>query len=889
MSNRDDNLGPPLSWDPGQAKAGLVATGHSFSVFLSPLFSGRRFCEMLQAYFLSGWAFLLPYLATYLLYSALQWPVNPSHDGTSRLSSLPIPSLLHVYWMLHAIHAALAIVCMVLSAGPKSAPPGTFSFSANIERLRGLLPWFCLLLILWIPGMYLEWPSDPWEHLRRTNEWAIYDVVGSHSAGYKSFYFLSYSAVAWLPPKLLLPWMNVYYVACCLLLAWQYYRLALVVGLSRPWAFLFVTTNLVTFGNTCFSFYRYYGLSSTVFSQLGAVALTRIVLDACASTESTQVSQGGNQSAPVGRRCNRDWIGHLRAWWGPGLSVLALIGLIGFNHVQGLGIAMLGAGAVITWRLLQWRKSAAWWLLAGTLCLSLATVLGWPKHALVESSFRAGGWLSTWYGFNLTSLSSPAAARAELILGAFGLLNLGAAIWLVRRGHIAGWFTLFPLVALTTPMVALPFANMLAASDVSRIVTFHRMLFAVPSGLALCCWLNLYLSGPSDRNRTRNWGFCGLVAALLALVAISPAAPGLNRFWNLISVVPADLQLAGPVARLSDPVGFSDHRTPTTPVTPAALMNLSVTINPRAFQFRDRPIWDVPADSLRESIGMLEVSQPPDRREEALLMVDTTAAGATAWKDRGETAHTMVKFDDRFAPAAVVQNHRGKSAEVFHLPPVAIDPNQAFRIEANVRQIDGPSAGCLFAVAWLDAQGQLLESNVAAPAGAGNPDGWLNGTYSYFGPMGKPTPRGWTLYRKSFGPGKGAHIPAEARYVRLGVLLNPQSIQGAVLQVAGIRMWNARDIASKDDGAFQVLRDPFVLLPVYQTYWSSASQAAQFSGHWSPQLVAFSLSGGRELRLKAGQLGVPVILAAPAGERWPQPDGASPSSSMSPPEVRSNN
>ena len=33
--------------------------------------------RQLVAYFRSGWAFLIPYLAAYLLYAWLKWPVNP--------------------------------------------------------------------------------------------------------------------------------------------------------------------------------------------------------------------------------------------------------------------------------------------------------------------------------------------------------------------------------------------------------------------------------------------------------------------------------------------------------------------------------------------------------------------------------------------------------------------------------------------------------------------------------------------------------------------------------------------------------------------------------------------------------------------------------------------
>jgi hypothetical protein len=75
---------------------------------------------MLQNYFRSGWAFLIPYLAAYLLYAWLKWPVNPegvvkavSETGpvVSSRSSV-VPSLLHLYWFLHAIHFCLGVLAI---------------------------------------------------------------------------------------------------------------------------------------------------------------------------------------------------------------------------------------------------------------------------------------------------------------------------------------------------------------------------------------------------------------------------------------------------------------------------------------------------------------------------------------------------------------------------------------------------------------------------------------------------------------------------------------------------------------------------------------------------------------------------------------------------------
>ena len=97
--------------------------------------SGSRSGATLRAYFRSGWAFLIPYLAAYLLYAWLKWPVNPASGGeglvkvisesagalpSTALSSPPftftltslVPPLLHVYWFLHALHLILGAIAL---------------------------------------------------------------------------------------------------------------------------------------------------------------------------------------------------------------------------------------------------------------------------------------------------------------------------------------------------------------------------------------------------------------------------------------------------------------------------------------------------------------------------------------------------------------------------------------------------------------------------------------------------------------------------------------------------------------------------------------------------------------------------------------------------------
>ena len=115
---------------------------------------------ILLAYFRSGWIFLLPYLAEYFLYGWLNWPANP---GTGSR----IPPLLHVYWATHAAHLALALFAL-----------GRWFQDHRPADLRALLPWVLLAVIFLLPGAYLEFPADPWEHYARMNRWQGNAVIG---------------------------------------------------------------------------------------------------------------------------------------------------------------------------------------------------------------------------------------------------------------------------------------------------------------------------------------------------------------------------------------------------------------------------------------------------------------------------------------------------------------------------------------------------------------------------------------------------------------------------------------------------------------------------------------------------------------------------------------
>jgi hypothetical protein len=483
----------------------------------------------------------MPYLFFYLLYYWRKWPVNPGSGGH-------IPSLLHVYWALHAIHVILGLLALRTwrqdaTLNPALSPSNGSQRSALSSQLStpsrppsdlwplisGLLPWALLALIFYIPGVYLEFPSDPWEHLRRINDCLNHQTLTLYKF---SGYFLAFSFLGRIPADRQLLWLNIYYTGICLLLCWQYYRLALAVSLGERASLVFVILQTVLFGNTVFSFYRYYGISSSIYAQLGAVALIRLGID-FAQQPSTRPT------------C-----------WLKTLGIAALLALLtAFNHVQGLGIAALGLAAVAVWRSLKWKRSMLWWLALAALILSVATLHWWPHHRSLDRIYRPSGWLTSWDGFNLFSPSSPAEDRALQILGFLGVINLAAGLLLLmRRNHVVGWLTVMPLLALSLPFVAIPLTGVLTQYDrSSTIITFHRMLFAIPSGLALICLGKeiLYMRTKSVcisnllSSLYRHASFGITVLTILAFTTTPASGPYYNKAWHTLMKTSDDLAMRG--------------------------------------------------------------------------------------------------------------------------------------------------------------------------------------------------------------------------------------------------------------------------------------------------------------------------------------------------------
>ena len=771
---------------------------------------------------------------------------------------------------------------------PPAFPPALVSQFSNfpLSRFLPVFPWLLLALIFYIPGVYLEWPSDPWEHLRRINEWRVLDTVGAHSSWVKSAYFIPYSLLSWCIGLRQLFWLDFYYTGICLLLCWQYYRFSRACGLGERASMVFVIIQALLFGNNIFSFYRYYGISSSIYAQLGAVALTRIVLEFAAQGTKLEKIRRPVREKDAERPKDTSAPPHLESllilssstspllpifpsskprpsfWHLPSLALLlssslALFILTAFNHPQGLGIAGLGIAAVIVWRLIEWKRSALWWLIGGTLIVNALFLWFYPRPAIIET-YRAQGWLNAWYGFNILDLSSPAGDRMLQIVSAFGLVNLTAGLFLFRRNQVVGWLVVTPPLLLIAPSIAVPFVQAIARrGDVSDILTFQRLLFAIPTGLAFVGLGEHLLHRPRSRNIGCNpqYKTAPMIAIACCIVAVlttvSSSSPAYNRTWHASLALPNDLMLRDVVSQFEAVIFDQRHTTKTKIITNQAGTALLAYDSNLIGTSRSRKIGLPPQDSISATLEFLGVETTnnipqlpsPTKANEGHglgmglnLVADPFACDPNAWIALGRhPAEFAIAISDLPSVTTALQNPVGIAAFAFTSSAIPIAGSKSYQLEMSAKQVDDNKANVYLAVIWYDANGKLLKSDTVRPEGAGKPRGWDNGPYSYFGLVSEPAPKMWTTYATSFGLHESASIPVNARFVRVGALLNYNATPLAQVQLTDVRL--VEKSTPEIDFA----------LPKATSSYTPNSQAALLSTHWPSQQSIVDRGGTKEI------------------------------------------
>jgi hypothetical protein len=808
-------------------------------------------CSMLLwSYFRSGWAFFISYLAVYLLYAWLKWPINPTLVGAGGVEQGArgwVPCLLHVYWAMHAIHIALAAIALrawwkesilnlkpSTSTGARGALPSSTAH-LSLDTLYRLLPWLCLALIFWIPGIYLEWPADSWEHLQRIAVWSTREQVLHHPEFNKSAYFLIYGiAYSGLAEPLIL--LRCYHTAICLLLGWQYYRLARTLTWETHWAFGFVLINVILFGNSTFSFYRYYSLSSSITAQIFAIALIRLALMRARSHETILERIRNGPSSPTSAM--RD-----------GFIALALLTLIYWHHRQGLAIAALGVASVCAWSIIT-RLDRKWLMvvLGGGFLLNMAVFAWWPRHPLVAEEYVTKGWLTAWHTYNFSPWSASG-IKSWQILGLLGVADLFCAGMLLRKSRASSWLTLGTPFWLCMPIFTLPIANSIAQHGPSAVLALHRLFFAIPGGLSMVAVLRECM-----RNDTRQRLLvlsCAL-AALAALMIPPPDRKGYNRTWNLLSVPPDDLSLQeirSPLSTVLRDASASERILAAAPITFAQCNGAG---SPDSFN--QRIDWTPRASRHQSLLALLR-----NYSVSVAAQDNPPALDSTDWKTIEGMPPEPASVDWFGAGrTTMLENRLGQRCDLLSNTQFPLEPGRTYTAEAIIRRKGSLAIGaCYLSVAWYDLSDTWLDSASPSPNGASAPTGWDNGAYSYFGLHGTAPPEKWTIYRKSFGADTDTAIPTNASAFRLLARLNYDQRPTAQFQIVSFRVWERKQNDQTLDGIFPLDERLRVRLPEPLLVHTAHSVAAIASNHWLAQQVALDLSGTQEITDAAHHARVP--------------------------------
>jgi hypothetical protein len=327
---------------------------------------------------------------------------------------------------------------------------------------RAFLPhclfFFCLSALFFLPGAYLEYPSDPWEHFRRIFAWQNFSEVRGNPLWYKFAYFFNYTWVNTLAVsdrRLAADALSAFWQ---LLLAWQFYRLSKQFAPSRALAALQVIGVFALFGHGIFSF-RYYALSSTPLAFIAYLGCLIVFLQLRA--------------------------GQTRWSLGTGVQVACYLLLIAANHFQellllgvsALAIAIESRGGFLKYR---WRIGLCFvvcWVLSFVLMREPSVRELIQKGILSARAYDPflGGWLSKWGVFRVWK---PGGHYFQT-LGIHGVLSIGLAAFAYRRFPQIAALTLTPFLLLFFP----PFV--IALTLLTELPNSYRVLYAFPTSFIL--------------------------------------------------------------------------------------------------------------------------------------------------------------------------------------------------------------------------------------------------------------------------------------------------------------------------------------------------------------------------------------------------------------------
>jgi len=426
--------------------------------------------------FEEGWRFFVPYLLPYLAYRAL--------GGSTAL-------------LRTGFEAGHVAVCLLLLRFAWQRRARVSPWDAAF--------WAALAVLLTLPGAYLEFPSDPWEHVRRIYAWDNIATLDRNGFGDRFSYFWNWTRIGRLAPVHRRPALALLSGFYQLLLAYQLHRVARRLGASPAWAKVQVLAAVMLFGHY-FSFFRYFALAST---SLAYVAYLRALISGLDLAE--------------GRRTSL-------------LDVVWVLLLMRFDHQQELVllcVSSLGLLGHFLWRLpatRSWLTRALPGIGIGAILLLTAWLLRGPVEDYPPRAFF-------------------------VVLGVHGIAAQLVAILFWRRFGALSTLCLLPTLLLAFPptAAAIPWG----APDVDQR---WRLMLAFPTSFALIAALRVGLSWARRRaGAGAERGLAVVAAAALIAVSLRPESPYRGRLWFVLHQPSPDLSL-GFVDETAQ--WFAEHRGP---------------------------------------------------------------------------------------------------------------------------------------------------------------------------------------------------------------------------------------------------------------------------------------------------------------------------------------
>ena len=440
--------------------------------------------QQLLSYLKTGWLFFIPYLSLYI--TAWYFEINKG-------------ILLKSYYFLHIFHL-LGYSYLIY-------------INFNNLNLRQLLFWVSIATFFFVPGAYLEYPSDALEHVRRIFQWEHLHKVHDGIAHYKFSYFWTYSLISFTEPVNYKTFLDVYYSFIGLILTFQFYKLGKKTIKSDLWTKVSLVILIITYGNSSFSFYRYYALSSTMLCLVGFLVFLNALISYNTKYKNKSI---------------------LFMFLGFILAV--------FNHPQSVLLVFSSCVSFYCYSICLKRgnPSGLYYILKVGIFIFIIsflcyiTILGNEFHQVIEKINSSNNWLYPWGGFKIlsTNLDYTGPKRFLQILGLLGILNLFFAILLLRKNELLAWISIAPVLLLLYPPFSIALAYTL--EKWSTIINYHRILLVIPSGFCIVMTFKMV----SETNYIKEIvPKKNLSSSLLVLVILMSLVPNPLIYGRLINLL----------------------------------------------------------------------------------------------------------------------------------------------------------------------------------------------------------------------------------------------------------------------------------------------------------------------------------------------------------------